>query len=90
MAIREILIKKLEYQIFAWQKEMEKVRSAPPRKPETAPEEAAIARFEQDPAEYVERLERNLAAAHRKIEEVRQADEDRLLVLKRQLHDWMD
>ena len=49
-----------------------------------------IAVNDEDNTAYIERLERNLEAARKKIEEVRQADEERLLALKKQLSDWMD
>ena len=90
MALRETLIKKLEYQIFAWQKEIEKVPTTPRQRPEAERDPQAVAEIHEDPQAYVQRLERNLEAARKKIEEVEQADEKRLLVLKKQLSDWMD
>ena len=90
MTLREILIKKLEYQIFAWQKEVEAARKEPRQRTEAEKDPNAVAEINEDPESYIERLERNLEAARKKIGEVEQADEKRLLVLKRQLSDWMD
>ncbi len=90
MSLQDILIKKLEYQIFAWQKEIEKARNAPPPKHRGETDRDLIAVIDEDNTAYIERLERNLEAARKKIEEVRQADGERLLALKKQLSDWMD
>jgi hypothetical protein len=90
MALQDILIKKLEYQIFAWQKEIERFRDNPPHQSAPEGDKERIAVVKDDPQEYIERLERNLEAARSKMDEVRQADEKRLLELKQQLSDWMD
>lgn len=90
MALREILVKKLEYQIFAWQKEIDTARKSPPQTTEAGKNPHAVAEINEDPQSYIQRLERNLKAAQKKIDEVEQADEKRLLVLKKQLSDWMD
>lgn len=92
MALQEILVRKLEYQIFAWQKQVQKARAeaAGPKKREMAEDADRIGKIDEDPAEYMRRLERNIEAARKKIEEVREADQERLLVLKKQLSDWMD
>jgi len=90
MTLQDILIKKLEYQIFAWEKEIEKARAAPRQKTEAEKEPHPVADITEDPQAYIERLERNLEAARKKIDEVKEADQDRLRVLKIQLSDWMD
>ena len=90
MTLREILIKKLEYQIFAWQKEIEKSRTTAHHSSKSEKDPYAVAKIDEDPQAYIQRMERNLEAARKKIEEVRQADEKRLMVLKKQLSDWMD
>jgi len=92
MALQEILIRKLEYQIFAWQKQIQKARAEASgrQKPKGGEDANAIGSMDEDTTEYIRRLERNLEAARKKIEEVRQADPERLLILKKQLSDWMD
>ncbi len=92
MALQDILLRKLEYQIFAWQKEVRKARAEAvgPRKPKMTGDADRIGKIDEDPSEYVRRLERNIEAARKKITEVREADQERLLELKKQLSDWMD
>ena len=90
MALQETLIKKLEYQIFTWQKQIDKAKAEARRKQDFAENDDAIDKIEQDLQEYVQRIERNLAAARKKIEEVREADEKKLIKLKKQISDWVD
>ncbi len=90
MALQEILIKKLEYQIFTWQKQIDKAKAEARRKQDFAKNDDAIDKIEQELQEYVLRFERNLEAARKKIEEVREADEKKLFKLKKQISDWVD
>jgi hypothetical protein len=90
MALQETLIKKLEYQIFTWQKQIDKAKAEARRKQDFAENDDAIDKIEQELQEYVQRIERNLAAARKKIEEVREADDKKLIKLKKQISDWVD
>ena len=90
MALQETLTKKLEYQIFTWQKQIDKAKAEARRKQDFAENDEAIDKIEQELQEYVQRIERNLEAARKKIEEVREADEKKLIKLKKQISDWVD
>lgn len=90
MALQEILIKKLEYQIFAWQKQIDKAKAEARRKQGFTENDDTIDKIEQDLLEYAKRIERNLEAARKKTEEIREADEKKLIKLKKQISDWLD
>ncbi|GAB6145489.1 hypothetical protein [Desulfocicer niacini] len=89
MSIKDNLISKLESQIDAWDKEIEAANAEAKKKEAQAETEKAGALLKQGIMDNVHSLQDKIDYANRKINEIRNAGEDRLDEFKSQINDWL-
>ncbi len=89
MSLKDNLIKKLESQIDAWDKEVEAKKAAAEQKEAEAETEKAAAEVKDGILDNVRSLQADINAAKKKITEIREAGEDRIDGFKKQISDWL-
>jgi hypothetical protein len=89
MSLKDDLIKKLESQIDAWDKEIEAKKAKAKKKEAEAETEKAAADLKDGMMDNVRSLQANINEAKKKITEIRQAGEDSIDDFKAQVRDWL-
>lgn len=89
MSMKDDLIKKLESQIDAWDKQIEATKAKAKEKEAQAETEKAGARLKEGMMDNVRSLQEKVDAAQKKIKEIQNAGEDRLDEFKAQIRDWL-
>lgn len=89
MSLKDSLINKLERQIDAWEKQVDAMRARAQERMANAENEKASAQIQQDFAEQIQRVENYMRDARKRLDEIREAGEQRLNLLRRQVDDWL-
>ena len=89
MSLKDDLIKKLESQIDAWDKEIAAKKAEAEKKEAEAETEKATAELNDGIMDTVRSLQANVNAAKKKITEIRAAGEDHIDGFKAQIKDWL-
>ena len=89
MSTKDKLIKNLEAQITAWEKEAEAKQAEAEKKQARAENEKAGAALKEEFTEKIRSLQSDIEAAKEKLKEIKSAGEDRMADLKRQVSDWL-
>ena len=89
MSMKDNLIKKLETQIDAWDKEIDAAKAKAEKKEAQAEAEKSDTRLKEEMMDNVRSLQSNIDTAKKKIQEIRNAGEDRVDDFKAQLRDWL-
>jgi phage I-like protein len=90
MSMKDSLIKKLESQIDAWDKEIEAAKAKAREKEAQAETEQDGARLKEEMMDNVHSLQDKIDTAKKKISEIQKAGEERLDELKTQVSDWLN
>lgn len=89
MSLKDNLIEKLETQIDAWDKELDAAKAKAEKKEAQAEAEKSDARLKEEMMDNVRSLQANINEAKKKIQEIREAGEDRVDDFKAQIRDWL-
>ena len=89
MSLKDDLVKKLESQIDAWDKEVAAKKAEAEKKQAAAETEKAAAELKDGMMDNVRSLQANIDAAKKKITEIREAGEDSIDGFKKQISDWL-
>ncbi|MEZ4551454.1 MAG: hypothetical protein R2874_13530 [Desulfobacterales bacterium] len=88
MSIKDNLIEKLESQIDAWDKEVDALKAKAEKKAEPETEKAGAA-LKEGIMDNVRSLQANINSAKKKIDDIREAGEDRIDEFKSQVNEWL-
>jgi len=89
MSMKDNLIKKLETQIDAWDKEIDAAKAKAEKKEAQAEAEKSDTHLKEEMMDNVRSLQANVDAAKKKIQEIQNAGEDRVEDFKAQIRDWL-
>lgn len=89
MSLKDNLINKLETQIDAWDKELDAEKAKAEKKEAQAEAEKSDTRLKEEMMDNVRSLQANINEAKKKIQEIREAGEDRVDDFKAQIRDWL-
>lgn len=88
LSIKDSLIKKVENQIDAWEKEVESAKAQAREKESQAENEKAGAELREEAVDQVRDLQDKIDSARQKLDEIRRAGEDQIDDIKRRMGDW--
>jgi exonuclease VII large subunit len=89
MSLQEKLVKRLETQIDAWDKEIESAKAEAKNKEAQADAEKAEAQLREEMMDKVHKLQSKIEYAKSKIDEIGKAGEEQLDDLKTKLNDFL-
>ncbi|PAV25916.1 hypothetical protein C8D92_1081 [Tamilnaduibacter salinus] len=89
MSLKDSIVKKLETQSNAWTKKIDSLRAQAEEKMAKAEDEQAEARIQQEFTEQIQKLEENVEKARTRMNEAKDAGEDKIADLKKRVDEWL-
>lgn len=89
MSLRESIANKLEAQINSWNKQLDYYKAKAEEEKAEAENQKADAEVKHDSIRLVEELKSNIRKAQSKLDEVKNASEDRLTKVKKDVESWL-
>lgn len=89
MSMKESLLNKLETQRDTWSKQIQRLQADAEERKAKAKDEQAEAEIQKEFSEKIQDLESRLEESRKKLDEVKEASEDRIGELKSSVDNWI-